>query len=72
MTHVSDIRIYSLRISGTVDADFLVSYCPPGTTMVINEDTITLANLHSDQAGILGIIRHLHNFGCVVLALDTN
>jgi hypothetical protein len=71
MTPASDIRYYSLRISGTLDADFLASYCPTGATMTFYDDHITLANLRTDQAGIIGIIRQLHNFGCILLALDT-
>lgn len=71
MTPASDTRFYTLRISGTLDADFLASYCPAGATMTVKDDHITLANLHTDQSGILGILRQLHNFGCVLHALET-
>ena len=70
MTPASDTRYYTLRISGTLDADFLASYCPIGATMTVKGNHITLANLLNDQAGILGIIRQLHNFGCVLLSLS--
>lgn len=69
MTSASDTRLYVLRISGTLDADFLASYCPAGVTMTFHDDHITLASLRTDQSGIIGIIRQLHNFGCVLLAL---
>lgn len=69
MTVISDTRSYTLRISGMLDADFLTSYCPAETSMIIYDDHITLSELHTDQAGILGIIRQLHNFGCVLLFL---
>ena len=71
MTPASDTRFYTLRISGTLDADFLASYCPAGATMTIMEDQVILANLHTDQSGIFGILRQLHNFGYILLALDT-
>jgi hypothetical protein len=71
MTPASDTHFYILRISGTLDADFLVSYCPTGTTMTIHDNQVILANLHTDQSGIIGIVRQLHNFGCILLALDT-
>jgi hypothetical protein len=71
MTSASETRLYVLRISGTLDADFLASYCPAGATMTFHDDHITLANLHTDQSGIIGIIRQLHNFGCVLIGLDT-
>jgi hypothetical protein len=71
MTPVSDTHRYTLRISGTLDADFLASYCPAGATMTFHDDHITLADLLTDQSGIIGIIRQLHNFGSILLALDT-
>jgi hypothetical protein len=71
MTPASDIRYYSLRIFGTLDADFLASYCPSGATMTIHNKYVVLSDLRTDQAGIIGIIRQLHNFGCILLALDT-
>ena len=71
MTPVSDTRYYTLRISGTLYADFLASYCPTGATMTFHDNYITLADLRTDQSGIIGIIRQLHNFGCILLALDT-
>jgi hypothetical protein len=71
MTLASDTRFYTLRISGILDADFLASYCPAGTTMTIMDDQIILANLQTDQSGILGILRQLHNFGYILLGLDT-
>jgi hypothetical protein len=71
MTPASDTRYYTLRISGTLDADFLASYCPPGATMTIHNQYVVLSDLRTDQAGILGIIRQLHNFGCILYALET-
>jgi hypothetical protein len=72
MTMASDTRFYTLRISGTLDKDFLAAYCPAGTTMTVYDTHVILGNLHTDQSGILGIIRQLHNFGCVLLTLDAN
>jgi hypothetical protein len=71
MIPASDTRFYTLRISGTLDADFLAAYCPAGATITITEEYAILANLQTDQSGILGILRQLHNFGCILLALDT-
>ncbi len=70
MTSAADTHSYTLRISGTIDADFLASYCPTGTTMTIHDGFLTLSNLRTDQAGILGIIRQLHNFGCLLFSLS--
>ncbi|RRR72653.1 MAG: hypothetical protein EI684_09915 [Candidatus Viridilinea halotolerans] len=64
-----DTQRYTLRCRGRLDADFLADYCPAGTTLTIGQESFTLANLHTDQAGVLGIIRSLHNLGCTLLAL---
>lgn len=72
MTPASDNRYYFLEISGMLDEDFLASYCPKGTTMTVQNNHIYLTNLHTDQSGIIGIIRQLHNFGCILLVLDTH
>jgi hypothetical protein len=33
--------------------------------------TLRLANLCLDQSGLIGLLRHLHNIGCVILALES-
>jgi len=70
MTSASDTRFYILRISGTLDADFMASICPAGATMTVMDEHIILTNLRTDQSGIIGIIRQLHNFGCILQSLD--
>ena len=72
MASTSDTRMYTLKFSGALDDDFLASFCPAGTTLTVNKDSVTLANLRTDQSGIIGVIRHLHNLGCVVLEMTSN
>jgi hypothetical protein len=72
MTTAADSHTYRLKFSGAPDDDFLADYCPAGTTLTIGMDTFTLSNLRTDQAGVLGIIRSLHNFGCTLLELEFN
>lgn len=66
---LSGIHTYTLTIFGELDADFASTFCPPETTLVQDGKTITLANLAVDQSGLLGILRSLHNRGCVLLSL---
>lgn len=72
MTPAAETRFYTLRLSGTLDADFLAAYCPAGTSLTIHDGYAILANLHTDQSGLIGIIRQLHNFGCILLDLSTH
>lgn len=71
MSAISDNHSYTLTFSGTLDDDFLVSYCPEGTTLTTANGIATLDQIHTDQSGIIGLIRHLHNLGCVILKVST-
>ncbi|RCK73706.1 MAG: hypothetical protein ANABAC_2779 [Anaerolineae bacterium] len=70
MTQASKSHRYTLKFSGTIDEAFLADYCPAGTRLIPDEDTFVLSNLYSDQAGVLGILRYLHNYGCVLMELS--
>ncbi len=71
MITTADPNTYTLKFSGAPDDDFLAGYCPEGTRLVVERNTFTLSNLRTDQAGVLGIIRSLHNLGYVLLSLST-
>ncbi len=66
----TDTHIYTLHFSGAPGDDFLADYCPAGTTLKVGEHAFTIANLRTDQAGVLGILRRLHNVGCTLLELE--
>ena len=66
------IRTYTLTLSGEPDDDFLPAHCPDGAALVPCGGGVRLENLHTDQAGILGIFRALHNLGLTVLELNTS
>ncbi len=69
MMSVSDTHVYTLHFSGALRDDFVTDYCPIGTALTVKEHAFTLFNLCTDQAGMLGILRHLHNSGCLLLTL---
>jgi len=54
-----------------VDEEFVAAYCPPGTVLICDGDTSRLTEIRADQAGIVGLLRHLHNLGCTILALES-
>ena len=68
-TRNSDRRCYQLKITGQLDDDFVSSFCPPETIIQRESDTTLLSNIRTDQSGILGLIRHLHNLGCTILSM---
>ncbi len=70
MTTTYETHSYTLRFNGLSDDSFLGDYCPAGTTLTVGENTFTLSNLRADQAGLLGVIRSLHNLGCTLISLS--
>lgn len=70
MTTTSHSYVYTLSFYGLSDDSFLGDYCPTGTTLTVGENTFTLSNLSADQAGLLGVIRSLHNLGCTLISLS--
>jgi len=68
---LSEIRTCTLTLPGELHADFASTFCPPETMFVRGAKTLRLANLRLDQSGLIGLLRHLHNVGCVSLALES-
>ncbi len=66
----SGMRSYQLKIAGTLEEDFIATFCPPGTTLQRAGDATLLTGILTDQSGILGLARQLHNLGCTILTLS--
>ncbi|MBP7961038.1 MAG: hypothetical protein KBG20_00475 [Caldilineaceae bacterium] len=66
-----DQRVYQIRFSGQMDEEFVAAFCPAQTLLTDEGDTTLLANIRTDQSGIIGLIRTLHNLGCTILAVTT-
>jgi hypothetical protein len=69
---LSGIRTYTLTLGGNLDTNFASNFCPPETTLAYDMNTLTLANLRLDQSGLIGLLRQLHNLGCVILSLESD
>jgi hypothetical protein len=59
-------------VQGHLDEEFAAAYCPPETVLTCAGDATVLANICTDQSAILGLVRHLHNLGCTILALESS
>ena len=70
-TSLCGIRTYTLTLHGELDADFASAFCTPETTFVSDGKTLWLANLPLDQSGLIGLLRQLHNLGCVILSIES-
>ncbi len=64
-----DERVYRVIIQEPLDDEFVVAFCPAGTQRTRLSDVTVLARIRTDQAGIVGLMRHLHNLGCTIVSL---
>ena len=73
MSHLDQPSRYTILIEGSADPA-LVDWCGPVTitTEQAQDGTILtrLGGITVDQAGIVGIIRHLHGLGVVLLCMN--
>lgn len=70
-SHKNQTSLHTLIVAGALEDDFLTSFCPEGTAATAVNQRTTLTNLRADQSGIIGVIRRLHNLGCILLFLST-
>ncbi len=66
---ISQKRKYTLKLAGTVDEEFVNSFCPTGTMLIQGEDAAALLTIHTDQSGLIGMLRLFHNLGFIILAV---
>ena len=69
-TSQQDQQVYRITLRGQIDK-FVEAYCPPGTVLACEGEAAILSNIHADQSAIVGLVRHLHNLGCTILALES-
>ena len=64
---------YRIEVQGRVDVDWLQSF---DSSAEINADEtrqvedITVLHVHTDQSGIVGLVRRLHGLGMMILQLQ--
>ena len=68
-TTIARVRHYRLQVAGLLDEDFVRPFCPPGVKIDREVGVTLLSNIRLDQAGLIGLIRQLHNLNCVILTI---
>ncbi len=71
-SNISQKRLYTLELVGRLDEEFINAYCPADTVLIQKKDSSILMNINTDQSGLIGLIRVLHNLGFILLALTTS
>ena len=65
-----DIRTYEIQILGRVEADDINRTSPVPFTIEPVEETNTSLTLRTDQSGMIGLIRHLHGMGLMLVSMS--
>jgi len=60
---------YRIQLRGSVDIDELNALTPLLMTQVRAEAATTLVTVSTDQAGLIGLMRHLHGLGFQFLSV---
>ena len=66
---MDDICLYEVQIRGQVDENDLNSMSPTTMTIERAEPASTYIHVRTDQAGMIGLIRHLHGLGFFLLSI---
>jgi hypothetical protein len=73
MPRLDEHADYVIKIQGHIDESLADWFGPLNITSVTGEGdrlTTTLSGIVTDQAGLLGLIRHLHGLGIVLLSVE--
>lgn len=71
---MDDVCTYHIQIDGQIDEAEFNAMSPLKLTVIESGPTSTLFSARTDQAGLVGLIRHLHGLGHIlrsVICLST-
>ncbi len=67
---MDDTCIYTIQLRGQVAADEVNTRSPFWLTLIAADPASTRMTATTDQAGLIGLLRHLHGSGFVILAVN--
>jgi hypothetical protein len=69
---MGDVCIYRIEVSDLVDEYAFNAMSPQQIKVVQAEKEITLFTIHTDQSGLIGLLRQLHGQGVTLLSITRN
>jgi hypothetical protein len=71
MSHLDEHTGYKIKVEGRVDTSLVDWFGPMQILSADGDGQITiLSALEMDQAALVGLIRHLHGLGIVLLSIE--
>jgi len=67
---MDDACTYFIQLRGQVAADEINARSPLLLTLLNADSTSTRLSITTDQAGLIGLLRHLHGLGFVILSIS--
>ena len=67
---MDDTCTYFIQLRGQVAADEINVRSPLLLTLINTDPTLTRLSVTTDQAGLIGLLRHLHGSGFVILSVN--
>ena len=64
-----EVCAYHIQVQGQVDESVFNTTSPLQVTVVQKDPDTTLFTIRADQSGLIGLIRHLHGRGFVILVV---
>ena len=61
---------YNIQVQGQMDEKDFNGTSPLRVIVKRTDSAATLFTLHADQSGLVGLIRHLHHQGFVILSMS--
>lgn len=63
------VSAYRIEIQGGLGESDVNAASPVRMTLVQSDPAVTRFSVHADQSGLVGLIRHLHGRGFVLLSI---
>lgn len=67
---MDDLYSYHIQIAGQASEADINAASPLRLSVAPGGPTTTLLTVHTDQSGLIGLIRHLHGLGFVLLSIE--
>lgn len=64
------IHEYQIKVQGTIDRNIFNASSPLQVQVKKMDEISTLMTIRADQSGVVGLIRHLHHQGFVLLSFS--
>ena len=67
---MNTVCVYQIQIRGLIEEDEINVMSPLQMVRDWGETAVTQFSVHTDQPGLIGLMRHLHGLGFVFLSVN--